>query len=175
MKSYKAAGIDDICTEQLRHLGPGGRKWIIGLFNYINIVQNIPKIWRKSKITAQLKPVKWKRTQITISIQYHTYKIYERMLLNRLMLVIDKELIKEQSCFRPRKSCSNQILNLTQNIENGSENKQSIGLAFVELSTAYDPVNHKIMLTKLCEMTYYDYNFVKIIEALLSNRRFFFL
>lgn len=25
MKNYKAAGLDDICTEQLRHLGPGAK------------------------------------------------------------------------------------------------------------------------------------------------------
>jgi len=55
MKNYKAAGLDDICTEQLRHLGPEVRKWIIDLFNYKNKVQKIPKVWRKSKIIAQLK------------------------------------------------------------------------------------------------------------------------
>lgn len=44
MKYYKAAGLDDICTEQLRHLGPRAKKWIIDLFKYINIVQEIPKI-----------------------------------------------------------------------------------------------------------------------------------
>ncbi|KAL4104978.1 hypothetical protein QTP88_020253 [Uroleucon formosanum] len=143
MKNYKAAGPDDICTEQLRNLGPGAKKW-----------ETDPKNYRP------------------ISLLCHTYKIYERMLLNRLMPVVDKELILEQSGFRPGKSCSSQILNLTQYIENGFENKQITGVAFVELSAAYDTVNHNIMLTKLYKMTY-DYNFVKIIEALLSNRRFF--
>jgi hypothetical protein len=45
-------------------------------------------------------------------------------------------------------------------------------VVFVNLSAAYNTVNHSIMLTKLYEMTH-DYNFVKIIKTLLSNRRFF--
>lgn len=45
-------------------------------------------------------------------------------------------------------------------------------MAFVDLSTAYDTVNHNIMILKLYEMTK-DYRFVKIIEILLNNRRFF--
>jgi hypothetical protein len=49
MKNFKAAGPDDICTEQLRNLGPGARKWVINLFNYINIVQKNPKDMEKIK------------------------------------------------------------------------------------------------------------------------------
>lgn len=130
MKNYKAAGLDDICTEQLRHLETGAKKWIIDLFNYINIVQNIPKIWRKSKIIAQLKPGIEEtdpKNYRPVSLLCHTYKIYERLLLNRLISVVDKKLITEQSGFRLRKSCTSQILNLAQNIENGFENKQMHG------------------------------------------------
>lgn len=114
MKNYKAAGPDDICTEQHRNLGIGARKWVINLFNYINTVRKILKTWRKSKIIAQLKPGKEEtdsKNYRPISLLCHTYKIYERMLLNRLMPVMDKELILEQSGFRPGKSCSIQILN----------------------------------------------------------------
>lgn len=45
-------------------------------------------------------------------------------------------------------------------------------MAFVDLSAAYNTVNHNIMLTKLYKITY-GYNSVKIIEGLLSNRRYF--
>jgi len=88
------------------------------------------------------------------------------------MPIVDKELFIEQAGFRPGESYTNQILKLTKNIENGFENKQITGVAFVDLSAAYNTVNHNIMLTKLYEMTY-DYKFVKIIKALLNNRRFF--
>lgn len=64
------------------------------------------------------------------------------------------------------------MLNLTQNIENGFKNKQITGVEIVDPSAAYDTINYSIMLTKLYEMTH-DHNIVKIIEALLSNLRFF--
>lgn len=44
--------------------------------------------------------------------------------------------------------------------------------AFVDLTAAYNKIKHNIMLTKLYEIPY-DNNFIKIIEVLISNRRFF--
>lgn len=42
-------------------------------------------------------------------------------------------------------------------------------MAFIDLSTAYDTVNHNIMLSKLYKITK-DYNFVKIIETLPTQQ-----
>lgn len=58
MKEHKAAGLDDICTEQIQQLGPKIKAWIINLFNNINDTRRKPKIWRKANIVALLKPGK---------------------------------------------------------------------------------------------------------------------
>lgn len=65
-----------------------------------------------------------------ISLFCYTYKIYQTMLLNQLMTIVDKELIIEQAGFRPEKSCTSQIMNLIQNIEKGLENKLQAWLSF---------------------------------------------
>jgi len=44
--------------------------------------------------------------------------------LDRIAPVIEENLIKNQAGFRPGKSCTSQILNLTQNIEDGFEIKK---------------------------------------------------
>jgi hypothetical protein len=44
-------------------------------------------------------------------------------------------------------SCTGKILNLTQLIEDGFERKQITGVAFIDLSAAYDTVNHGLMLS----------------------------
>ena len=56
----------------------------------------------------------------------HTYKLYERMILNRIAPTIEQDLIKEQAGFRPGKSCTSQLLNLTQHIEDDYQESMMI-------------------------------------------------
>ena len=65
-----------------------------------------------------------------------------------------------------------QLLNLTQHIEDGYERKMITGAAFVDLSAAYDTVQHRLMIRKLMDMTG-DIDLCQVIRGLLSNRRFF--
>ena len=48
-----------------------------------------------------------------ISLLCHMYKLYERLILNRIAPSVDRHLMKEQAGFRPGKSCCSQLLNLT--------------------------------------------------------------
>ena len=58
-------------------------------------------------------------------------------------------LIKEQTGFGPGKSCTRHLLNLTQHIDNGYQEIMITGTAFVDLSAAYDTVNHRLLIQKL--------------------------
>ena len=49
--------------------------------------------------------------------------------------------------------------------------REESGTVFVDLSAAYDTVNHRVLLTKLYGMTE-DAEFTKLIESMMSNRRF---
>ena len=115
-----------------------------------------PKIWRQSKIIAILKPGKDSATPKNyrpISLLCHTYKLYERIILNRIAPVVEQRLIKKQVGFMTGKSCTSQLLNLTQHIEDGYQRDMIIGAAFVDLSAAYDTVNHRILIQKLYNIT----------------------
>ena len=81
------------------------------------------------------------------------YKLYERLILNRIAPSVDRHLIKEQAGFRPGKSCCSQLLNLTQHIEDGYQRGMITGAAFVDLSAAYDTVNHRLLIRKLYDFT----------------------
>ena len=152
MKSNKAAGLDDILCEQIKHLGPAALQWLLDMLNECMRTNSIPKIWRKSRVVALLKPCKdpaSPKSYRPISLLCHTYKLFERLLLNRVAPFVDEHLIPEQAGFRPGKSCTGQLLNLTQFIEDGYEEGLITGAAFVDLSAAYDTVNHRI-LTRNC-------------------------
>ena len=110
--------------------------------------------------------------KLPISLLCHLYKLYERLILNRLSPIIEHVLIPEQAGFRPGKSCTAQVLNLTQHIEDGFETGKITGIVLVDLSAAYDTVNHRRLLEKVYNMTR-DYRLMCMIRTLLENRRFF--
>ena len=156
LKNNKAAGIDDILVEQLKNLGPKAQKWLHTMLNTCFIENKIPKIWRQSKIIAILKTGKDSaipKNYGPISLLCHTYKLYERMILNRASPLLEQHLIKEQAGFRPGKSCTSQLLNLTPHIEDGYQRGMITGAAFVDLSAAYETVNHRILIQKLYNTT----------------------
>ena len=70
-------------------------------------------------------------------------------ILNRIAPTIHQHLIKEQTGFRPGKSCTSELLNITQDIEDGYQKIIITGTAFVYLSTSYDTVDHRLLIQKL--------------------------
>ena len=116
----------------------------------------IPTVWGQSKIVAILKPGKDSsipKNYLPISLLCHAYKLYEIMILNRIAPTIEQRLIKEQAGFSSGKSCTSQLLNLTQHIEDGYEEGMITGTAFVDPSAAYDTVNHRLLIQKLYNTT----------------------
>ena len=83
---------------------------------------------------------------------------------------MDAKLIPEQAGFRPGKSCTSQLLNLTEHIEDGYEKRMTTGAVFVDLSAAYDTVNHRRLLSKVLDMTG-DVHLTDLIRTMLENRR----
>ena len=135
----------------------------------------IPKIWRQSKIIAILKRGKDSaipKNYRPISLLCHTYTLYERMILNRISPVVKQRLIKEQAGFRTGKSCTSQLLNLTQHIEDGYQRGMITGAAFVDLFAAYETVKNKILIQKLYNITQ-DSPLCRVIQKLLSSSRFY--
>ena len=65
-----------------------------------------------------------------------------------------------------------QLLNLTQHIEDGYQVGKITGTAFLELSAAYDTVNHILLIQKFYNTTQYS-NICRIIQNLLSNRKLY--
>ena len=62
----------------------------------------------------------------------------KRLLLNRHSPFVEEHPSKHQAGFRPGKSTTAQLLNLTQHIEDGFQKKKTTGAVFVDLTTAYD-------------------------------------
>ena len=175
MKTGKASGLDGITTEMIQHFGPKTMSWVLNLFNNCAATCRIPNGWRKTKVVALLKPgkdPKVPKSYRPISLLCILYKLYERMIMARMSPTVEENLTPDQAGFRPGRSTCGQLLNLTQYIEDGFEEKQITGTVFVDLTAAYDTVNHKLLLLKVAK-TIKNRKIVSIIQTLLENRRFF--
>ena len=87
LKKGKAPGLDDIQTELIKQFGPKARDWLIRFFNNCTATKKIPKLWRQDKVVALLKPRKDPsvvKSFRPISLLGHTYKLFERLILNRI-------------------------------------------------------------------------------------------
>ena len=171
-----------ICSvnKSCKHFVEATLRWLLQMMNSILKTQKLPKLWRKSKVIAILKPGKdstLPKSYSPISMLCHTYKLFERMILNRLNPLIETMIIDQQAEFRPGKSTTGQLLNLAQHIEDGYERGVVTGTVFVDLSAAYDTISHKLLLNKIYRMTsdikFTDIKFTYLIGNMLSNRRYF--
>lgn len=75
------------------------------------------------------------------------------MIVNCIKFQVETKHIPGQNGFKSGKTCTGQVLNLCQHIEDGYENKKVTGVVFVDLSTAYDTVNHNLLLININECT----------------------
>ena len=156
LKNNKASGRDDGLVEQLKNLGPKAHRWLLTMLKKCFMDNKIPTLWRQSKIIAILKPGKDSaipKSYRPISLLCHTYKLYERMILNRIAPTIEQHLIKEH-------------------IKDGYQESMINGSDFVDLSAAYDTVNHRLLIQKLFNITQ-DSTLCRVIQNLLSNGRFY--
>ncbi|XP_047989047.1 uncharacterized protein LOC125228503 [Leguminivora glycinivorella] len=107
LKNGKASGIDDVRVEQIKRFGPKAKLWLLQLFNFCVSTTSFPKLWRKSHVIATLKPGKDPedaKSYRPISLLCHTFKLFERLVLERITTTLKDVFIAQQAGFRPGKS-----------------------------------------------------------------------
>ena len=107
----------------------------------------------------------------TISLVCVPYKILERLIYACVEPLFDPPLPKEQVGFRRGKSIADQVVLLTQNIEDSFETKKKAGAIFVDQTAAYDTVWHRGLTCKLLRFLP-DNHMVRMIMKLIRNRSF---
>ena len=137
VKPGKAPGPDSICPELIIHAGTALKSWLRGFLSSCLRQLKIPKVWRRAlvvEIPKPKKPVENPKSYRPNSLLCVLHKILVRLIYARIKAIVDPLLPGEQAGFRLGKSTVNQVVLLTQNIEDSFEAKRKVGAVFVDLT-----------------------------------------
>ena len=174
LKPGKASSLtrpDSIFPELILYAEAAWKSWLRDFLYSCLRRLKIPKIWRRALVVAipkPGKPVDDPKSYQPISLLCVSYKILERLIYARVQPLIDPLLPKEQAGFRRGKSTVDQVVLLTQNIEDSFETKKKAGAVFIDLTAAYDTVWHRGLTCKLLRLLP-DKHMVKMIMELVQN------
>ena len=150
------------------------RSWLRDFLSSCLRRLKISKIGRRALVVAipkPGKPVGDPKSYQTISFLCVPYKILERFIYACVEPLVDPLLPKEQAGFRCGKSTVDQVVLLTQNIEDTFEAKNKAGTVFVDLTAAYDTVWHRGLTCKMLRLLP-DKHMVRMIMELVRNQSF---
>ena len=174
LKNTNSTGYDDFSTKFVKLSASLIAPALVKIFNLaINT-----GIYPDSLKIAKVIPVFKKGDQMSvnnyrpISILSPINRIFEKILYSRLIKYIDKSniLYKYQFGFRKNHSTEHALIELVDQIKsNMGGNKMTCGI-FIDLSKAFDTVNHKILIDKL-EHYGIRGKALEIFKSYLSNRK----
>ena len=153
LKPGKSAGIDDV--------DPG-----IANKSYVYITSPLMHIFNQSLLTGTV-PHKLKSAKVIpifkskdkhsitnyrpISVLPSFSKVLEKIVHTRLYNFLDKHslLVDEQYGFRSKRSTYMALMELTTNLNHALKHKEHTMGIFLDLSKAFDTIDHNILITKL--------------------------
>ena len=123
MKDNKAPGNDDLSSDIFKISGNEINKQLVKLYNHILSEKKIPVKWKEAKIILLHK--KGDKADIKnyrpISLLSHAYKIFTRIIQNRIKRILDENQPREQAGFREGFLTTDHLHALNQLIEKANE------------------------------------------------------
>uniref|UniRef100_A0A6M2DRL9 Putative rna-directed dna polymerase from mobile element jockey n=1 Tax=Xenopsylla cheopis TaxID=163159 RepID=A0A6M2DRL9_XENCH len=175
LKSGKSPGPDQINSTMIKNLPEKAVRYITILFNSIIRLETYPQKWKLAKIILIPKPGKDPyelSSYRPISLLSSVSKLFERLLLNRINLIINqkKSIPNHQFGFRNEHSTTQQIHRVVNIINDSFQNKKYCSAVFLDINQAFDKVWHSGLLYKL--KTILHGPIFRVLQSYLSNRQF---
>jgi len=170
----KAPGNDSISNAALKNLPKNAILLLTRIINGCLKIGYFPAIWKRSIIIAIPKPFKNHNLPVNfrpISLLSSLSKIYEKILLHKLIPVIDPHIRCEQFAFRSQHSTTLQLLNFTDHLSINANNKEKTAAVFLDIEKAFDQVWHDGLIHKLLQIPV-PFQLIKTIKSFLSDRSF---
>ena len=165
MKRGKAPGDDDITTDLLKDAGEDLYKKLAQLFTRCLKEKKVPEsfgvgivilLYKKgdSKELGNYRPI----TLLSV-----IYKLFSKIITNRLTKTLDENQPREQAGFRSGYSTVDHLQTVNELIEKTTEYNRPLCFAFVDYEKAFDSVEHNAVFNSMKEQGI-NGNYVKIME-----------
>ena len=152
----KSTGADDLDPQLLLLASPVISDIITHIFNLTLETNNIPRLWKTAYVSPLHKggPTGELNNYRPISKLPCLAKILEHLINNQLkaFLSFHNILNRHQSGFRPGHSTISAATKVVNDIAYALDNKQDCVALFIDLSKAFDSVDHALLLNRLAEI-----------------------
>ena len=153
MPDNKAPGIDKITIRVIKDCLPVIAPWITSIINN-SLTNNIfPTAWKIAEVIPIYKDGDHEQPNNNrpISLLPVLSKICERIALNQLTsyLTINRRLSTHQSGNKAWHSTETSLINSTDSILKAIDQKKVTAVILLDMSKAFDSINHEILLAKL--------------------------
>ncbi|KAL4142816.1 hypothetical protein QTP88_005213 [Uroleucon formosanum] len=158
LKNCKAPGSDSIPSELIKYGGDDIYNFIYRICLRVWQEEKIPENWNEAIIIPLHK--KGDKTECNnyrgISLLNSVYKIFSKVLLNRLIPYAEECLGEYQSGFRKGRSTIEQLSVIAQIIEKKYEFRQNMWQMFVDFRKAYDSIHRNSLYNIMEEFGFPD-------------------
>jgi hypothetical protein len=153
LKTNKAIGLDNISARLLKDASSVISNCLTNIFNRSLFSSTFPSLWKCGKVTALFKsgdrclPGNYRPITVLPSLS----KILERAVHRQLYSYLNenKLITSKQFGFRPKLSTEVALLNVSDKILSNMDNGYLTGAVFIDLSKAFDTVDHELLVNKL--------------------------
>ena len=153
MPGDKAPGIDKISIRVIKHSLPAILPSVTSIINESLVRNTFPIEWKTAEVIPVLKEGDHEKPNNyrPISLLPVLSKLCERIALNQLMpyLVENDRLSAHQSGDKKWHSTGTSLIYTSDRILTAIDQKKTSALVLLDMSIAFDSVNHDILLKKL--------------------------
>ena len=150
---HKACGPDGISPRILKELAEEIAPILTNIYKSSISTGEVPSDWKSALVTPIFKkgehylPANYR----PVSLTSVPCKILEHIVVSSLMEHLEKNTIlcPQQHGFRKGKSCETQLLELTMELFDNTEEGKQTDMIVLDFSKAFDKVNHSLLIHKL--------------------------